>query len=76
MKALAAGFDRPIHAWARLGMLSALAAAGTLSVTAPKDLPEPSDGNLSVHARELEEGSLACLKSFDGPMPTTECRLT
>lgn len=72
-----ADFDRLIHERVRLGILSALAAGGRLSFTDLKELLETSDGNLSVHARKLEEaGYLECLKSFEGRMPKTEYRLT
>lgn len=69
--------DRLIHERIRLGIVSALAAAGTLSFNDLKALLETTDGNLSVHARKLEEaGYIVCLKSFDGRMPKTEYRLT
>lgn len=75
--AFPADFDRLIHERVRLGILSALAAGGTLSFNDLKQLLETSDGNLSVHARKLEEaGYLECLKSFEGRMPKTEYRLT
>ena len=76
-EALPADFDQLIHARVRLGILSALAAAGTLSFNDLKDLLETSDGNLSVHARKLEAaGYVKCLKSFEGRMPKTEYCLT
>ncbi len=69
--------DRLIHEKLRLGIVSALAAAPTLSFTDLKKLLETSDGNLSVHARKLEEaGYIHCEKSFEGRMPKTEYRLT
>lgn len=72
-----ADFDRLIHERVRLGIVSALAAGGTLSFNDLKQLLDTSDGNLSVHARKLEEaGYLECLKSFEGRMPKTEYRLT
>ena len=75
--ALPADFDRLIHGRVRLGIVSALAAGGTLSFNDLKQLLETSDGNLSVHARKLEDaGYLECLKSFEGRMPKTEYRLT
>ena len=75
--AFPADFDRLIHERVRLGILSALAAGGTLSFNDLKHLLDTTDGNLSVHARKLEEaGYLECLKSFEGRMPKTEYRLT
>ena len=72
-----ADFDRLIHERVRLGIVSALAAGGTLSFNDLKGLLDTSDGNLSVHARKLEDaGYLECLKSFDGRVPKTEYRLT
>lgn len=72
-----ADFDRLIHERVRLGIVSALAAGGTLSFNDLKGLLDTSDGNLSVHARKLEDaGYLDCLKSFDGRVPRTEYRLT
>lgn len=75
--AISAGFDRLIHAQVRLGIVSALAAGGSLSFTDLKQMLGTSDGNLSVHARKLEEaGYVECLKSFDGRVPRTDYRLT
>ncbi len=69
--------DQLIHGRVRLGIVSALAVHEVLSFVELKDLLEASDGNLSVHARRLEEGGyLACTKSFDGRIPRTEYRLT
>lgn len=69
--------DRLIHEKLRLGIVSALAAAPALTFTDLKKLLETSDGNLSVHARKLEEaGYIHCEKSFEGRMPKTEYRLT
>jgi DNA-binding HxlR family transcriptional regulator len=69
--------DRIIHERMRLAIVSALAASGTLSFGELKNLLGTTDGNLSVHARKLEEaGYLACKKSFEGRMPKTEYRLT
>ena len=69
--------DRLIHERLRLGILSALAVNDTLTFNELKKLLETTDGNLSVHARKLEEaGYVACLKSFDGRVPRTEYRLT
>jgi len=61
----------------RLAIVSALAANDTLSFGELKGLLGTTDGNLSVHARKLEEvGYLSCKKSFEGRMPKTEYRLT
>jgi DNA-binding HxlR family transcriptional regulator len=69
--------DRLIHERLRLGIVSALAANERLSFTDLKRLLKTTDGNLSVHARKLEEAQyVACEKSFDGRMPRTEYRLT
>lgn len=69
--------DQLIHGRVRLGIVSALAVHETLSFTELKDLLETSDGNLSSHARRLEEGGyLVCEKSFEGRVPHTEYRLT
>lgn len=69
--------DRLIHERMRLGIVSALAANPTLTFNELKKLLETTDGNLSVHARKLEEaGYIACTKSFAGRMPKTEYRLT
>jgi|SRR6478736_1333987 DNA-binding HxlR family transcriptional regulator len=69
--------DRLIHERMRLGIVSALAANDSLTFNDLKKLLETTDGNLSVHARKLEEASyIACAKSFEGRMPKTEYRLT
>ena len=69
--------DRVIHERVRLGIISALAANQSLTFNDLKRLLETSDGNLSVHARKLEEaGYILCTKSFVGRMPQTEYRLT
>jgi DNA-binding MarR family transcriptional regulator len=61
----------------RLGIVSALAVNERLSFGELKGLLRATDGNLSVHARKLEEaGYLQCLKSFHGRVPRTEYRLT
>lgn len=71
------GFDRLIHEQIRLGILSALAVNETLSFNDLKRLLNTTDGNLSVHARKLEEaGYIACAKYFAGRLPKTEYRLT
>ena len=69
--------DRLIHERIRLGIISALAVNDSLSFNDLKRLLRTSDGNLSVHARKLEEGGyLACHKFFEGRVPRTEYRLT
>jgi len=69
--------DRLIHERMRLGIVSALAANESLTFNELKKLLETTDGNLSVHARKLEEAEyVACTKSFEGRMPKTEYRLT
>lgn len=68
--------DRLIHERVRLGIVSALAVNEKLTFNALKDMLGVTDGNLSVHARKLEEaGYLECTKSFDGRVPRTEFRL-
>lgn len=69
--------DRLIHERIRLGIISALAANSSLSFNDLKRLLKTTDGNLSVHARKLEDaGYIACTKSFEGRMPKTEYALT
>lgn len=69
--------DRVIHERMRLSIVSALAANQSLTFKELKDLLGMSDGNLSVHARKLEEtGYVACTKSFFDRVPRTEYRLT
>jgi DNA-binding HxlR family transcriptional regulator len=69
--------DRLIHERIRLGILSALAVNQSLAFNDLKRLMKTTDGNLSVHARKLEEaGYVECTKSFDGRLPKTEYRLT
>jgi DNA-binding MarR family transcriptional regulator len=69
--------DRLIHERLRLGIVSSLAAASPLTFTELKKLLETTDGNLSIHARKLEEaGYVECSKSFEGRVPKTEYRLT
>jgi DNA-binding HxlR family transcriptional regulator len=69
--------DRVIHERMRLGIISALAANESLTFNELKDLMKTSDGNLSVHARKLEEANyIVCTKYFDGRTPKTEFRLT
>jgi DNA-binding HxlR family transcriptional regulator len=70
-------FDRLIHERMRLGIVSALAANRSLTFNELKQLLDSTDGNLSVHARKLEEaGYIACAKSFEGRMPRTDYTLT
>ena len=69
--------DRLIHERVRLAIVSALAVNEALTFNELKELLGTTDGNLSVHARKLEEaGYLECLKSFAGRVPRTEYRLT
>jgi DNA-binding MarR family transcriptional regulator len=69
--------DRLIHERIRLGILSALAATDSVSFNDLKRLLETTDGNLSVHARKLEEANyIACTKSFENRMPKTEYSIT
>ena len=71
------GFDRLVHEQLRLGILSALAANQSLTFNDLKRLLNATDGNLSVHARKLEEADyIACNKYFAGRLPRTEYRLT
>jgi DNA-binding MarR family transcriptional regulator len=69
--------DRLVHERLRLGILSALAVNESLTFNELKRLLDTTDGNLSVHARKLEEaGYVGCAKSFANRMPKTEYRLT
>lgn len=69
--------DRLIHGRVRLGIVSALAVNDSLTFNELKDLLETSDGNLSVHARRLEDaGYVTCTKSFEGRLPRSDYRLT
>ncbi len=69
--------DRVIHERMRLGIVSALAVNDSLTFNELKKLLQTSDGNLSVHARRLEEAKYVdCEKSFEGRMPKTAYRLT
>jgi DNA-binding HxlR family transcriptional regulator len=73
----APNLDRLIHERLRLGIISALAANESLSFSELKTLMDTTDGNLSVHARKLEEaGYIACTKFFEGRLPKTEYKLT
>ena len=70
-------FDRLIHEKTRLAMISALAVNATLTFNELKAILKTTDGNVSVHARKLEEaGYVTCRKSFEGRMPKTEYSLT
>ena len=69
--------DRLIHERLRLGIISALAANDALTFNDLKNLMRTTDGNLSVHARKLEDaGYVVCTKSFDGRVPKTEYKIT
>jgi DNA-binding transcriptional ArsR family regulator len=71
-----ADLDRLIHERVRLGIVSALAINSSLTFNELKALLKTTDGNLSVHARKLEEANyIVCTKSFDGRLPKTEYRL-
>jgi DNA-binding MarR family transcriptional regulator len=68
--------DRLIHERLRLGILSALSVNDSLTFNELKKLLDTTDGNLSVHARKLEEaGYVSCSKSFEGRVPKTEYKL-
>ena len=72
-----AELDRLIHERQRLGIVSALAVNESLSFNELKALMQTTDGNLSVHARKLEDaGYITCRKSFEGRMPRTDYSLT
>jgi DNA-binding HxlR family transcriptional regulator len=72
-----ADLDRLIHERVRLGIVSALAVNRSLTFNELKAMLKTTDGNLSVHARKLEEADyIVCTKSFDGRLPKTEYRLT
>lgn len=69
--------DKVIHERMRLAIISALAANETMSFTDLKNLLNTTDGNISVHARKLEDaGYVECLKSFNGRVPLTEYKIT
>jgi DNA-binding MarR family transcriptional regulator len=73
----ALALDRVSHARMRLAIVSALAVNASLTFTEVRGLLDTSDGNLSVHARKLEEaGYVACTKTFEDRVPRTEYRLT
>jgi DNA-binding HxlR family transcriptional regulator len=74
---VSANLDRLIHERIRLGIVSALAVNRSQTFNELKALLKTTDGNLSVHARKLEEADyIVCTKSFDGRLPKTEYRLT
>src|SRR5689334_15832864 len=69
--------DRLVHERLRLGILSALSVNETLTFSELKKLLDTTDGNLSVHARKLEEAKyVSCRKGYDGRVPKTEYRIT
>ncbi len=73
----ALALDRVPHERARLGIVSALAAAPALTFNDLKRILDASDGNLSVHARKLEDaGYITCTKGYEGRVPRTEYALT
>jgi DNA-binding HxlR family transcriptional regulator len=75
--AQAANLDRLIHEPMRLGIVSALAVNDSLTFNELKDLLKTTDGNLSIHARRLEDGRyVSCNKYFEGRVPKTEYQLT
>ncbi len=72
-----AAFDRLIHERLRLGIVSALAVNDVLSFNELKTLMRTTDGNLSVHARKLEDANyITCTKTFEGRVPHTQYSLT
>ena len=76
-EAVSPDLDRLIHERIRLGIVSALAVNRSLTFNELKALLKTTDGNLSVHARRLEEADyVVCTKSFDGRLPKTEYHLT
>lgn len=76
-ESVARDLDRLIHDRMRLGIVSALAVNDTLTFNELKALLKTTDGNLSVHARKLEDaGYVHCSKSFEGRVPKTEFKLT
>ena len=75
--AAAQQLDRLIHERLRLGIVSALAVNDSLTFTDLREMLATSDGNLSVHARKLEDaGYIACTKGYEGRTPRTDYRLT
>lgn len=73
----ARALDRIIHERLRLGIVSALSVNESLTFRELKKILDTTDGNLSVHARKLEEtGYIACEKRFEGRLPRTDYKLT
>jgi DNA-binding transcriptional ArsR family regulator len=73
----APALDNLIHERVRLGIVSALAANESLTFSELKDLLKTTDGNVSVHARKLEDAEyIICTKSFEGRVPKTEYQLS
>jgi DNA-binding transcriptional ArsR family regulator len=73
----APALDNLIHERVRLGIVSALAANDSLTFSELKDLLKTTDGNVSVHARKLEDAEyIICTKSFEGRVPKTEYQLS
>jgi len=73
----ALALDRLIHERMRLGIVSALAVNDSLTFNDLKRVMHTTDGNLSVHARKLEDAKyITCTKSFEGRVPRTEYKLT
>jgi DNA-binding MarR family transcriptional regulator len=76
VESTAVNLDRLIHERTRLAIVSALAVNASLTFNELKELLHVTDGNLSVHARKLEDaGYIGCTKSFSGRLPKTEYRL-
>jgi DNA-binding MarR family transcriptional regulator len=76
VESAAVNLDRLIHERTRLAIISALAVNDALTFNELKELLHVTDGNLSVHARKLEDaGYIGCTKSFSGRLPKTEYRL-
>jgi DNA-binding MarR family transcriptional regulator len=74
---VSAGLDKLIHERLRLGIVSALAANDSMSFNELKKLLQTTDGNISVHARKLEDaGYIQCTKTFKERMPLTEYKIT
>lgn len=74
---IASRLDRVIHEPVRLGIVSALAVNASLSFRELKDLLTTTDGNLSIHARKLEDaGYVRCTKNFEGRVPRTQYKIT
>lgn len=75
--ARAANLDRLMHDRTRLAIVTALSVNPSLSFTELKGITQTTDGNLSVHARKLEDaGYVSCTKGFEGRLPKTEFSLT